>query len=70
LVSARQDWAQPRYEFGTYFWQGMAIFVLVASCGQAILHEMWTSLSIAILAIVAEIWWMKKWARQRDQEKT
>jgi RsiW-degrading membrane proteinase PrsW (M82 family) len=69
LLSARQDWARPRYEFGTYFWQSMAIFVLLAFCGQAMLHGMWVSLSIAIVAIVAEIWWMKAWARQRNREK-
>jgi hypothetical protein len=70
LLSARQDWFRPRYEFGTYFWQVTAIFVLLAFCGQAILHGMWISLGIAILAIVAEIWWMKIWARQRRRDET
>jgi hypothetical protein len=69
LLSARQDWAPPRYEFGTYFWQFMAIFSLLAFCWQAILHGMWVSLSVAVVAIIAETWWMKKWGRQRDQEK-
>jgi hypothetical protein len=52
-----------------YFWQAMAIFFLLAFCWQALLHGMWLSLSIAIVAIVAEIWWMKAWARQRNREK-
>lgn len=79
LLSACRDWkppretyfwqATPRFELGTYFWQAMAIVTLAAFCVQAILYGMWISLSIAAVAIVAEIWWMKKWwARQRAME--
>ena len=70
LLNARQDWAPPRSELAVYFWQGMAIFFLLAFCWQAILHGLWVSLGLAIVAMVAEIWWMKAWARQRRREKT
>jgi hypothetical protein len=79
LFSACRDWklpretyfwqGTPRFELGTYFWQAMAILLLVAFCVQAILQGMWISLSVAVVAIVAEIWWMKKWwARQRSPD--
>jgi hypothetical protein len=51
---------------GALGWQTIAVLILVAFCVNAILNRAWLSLAVALGAMLAEIWIIGKWWRQKN----
>ena len=64
LVAGYQDQARKKRPGAFLWWAIIAVLVLCACCVNAILTGAWLSLAIAIAAILAEIWLIRKWYRQ------
>lgn len=64
LVAGYQDHVRRKRPGAFLWWTLIAVLVLFAFCINAILTGAWLSLAIAVAAILAEIWLIRKWYRQ------
>jgi CHASE2 domain-containing sensor protein len=64
LVAGYQDHVRRKGPSVFLWWTVVAVLVLFAFCINAILTGAWLSLAIAVAAILAEIWLIRRWYRQ------
>jgi hypothetical protein len=64
LVAGYQDHARRKRPGAFLWWTIIAVLVLCAFCVNAILTGAWLSLAIAVAALLAEIWLIRKWYRE------